>query len=83
MKCLFEVGAQTCWKLLWFFVKWNLWFFLSSGELECSDDPIEYAKDNVTRCPDDVGTEVVPILLGVYILITNVLMLNLLIAMFR
>ena len=56
---------------------------LFAGENECSNNPAEYSQSNVTRCPDEVGTEVVPILLGVYILITNVLMLNLLIAMFR
>ena len=54
-----------------------------SGDNECSDDPAQYESGAMDRCPDSVGTYVVPILLGVYILITNVLMLNLLIAMFR
>ncbi len=52
-------------------------------DYECTNDPALYGNDTLPRCPSSVGTEVVPILMGFYILITNVLMLNLLIAMFR
>ena len=52
-----------------------------SGENPCSNDPQLYLNGTIDRCPAD--TQVVPVLLGIYILITNVLMLNLLIAMFR
>ncbi|XP_078586018.1 transient receptor potential cation channel subfamily M member-like 2 [Branchiostoma floridae x Branchiostoma japonicum] len=37
---------------------------------------------NQQRCPSETGTYVVPVLLGLYMLVTNVLLLNLLIAMF-
>ncbi|KAI8514539.1 Transient receptor putative cation channel sub M member 2 [Branchiostoma belcheri] len=37
---------------------------------------------NQQRCPSEAGTYVVPVLLGLYMLVTNVLLLNLLIAMF-
>eukprot|EP00058_Branchiostoma_floridae_P006677 XP_002592165.1 hypothetical protein BRAFLDRAFT_88112 [Branchiostoma floridae] len=37
---------------------------------------------NQQRCPSEVGTYLVPVLLGLYMLVTNVLLLNLLIAMF-
>ena len=49
--------------------------------MECSSDPNVFEEGDMPRCPEN--TWLVPILLGGYILITNVLMLNLLIAMFR
>ncbi len=55
--------------------------FLRAGENECSSDPAVYGAGTLPRCPEN--TWLVPMLLGGYILITNVLMLNLLIAMFR
>ena len=61
----------------------QVWLFLFdlSGEMECSSDPNVFEGGDMPRCPEN--TWLVPILLGGYILITNVLMLNLLIAMFR
>ena len=56
-------------------------FSLVAGEIACTDNPTIYKAGTLPRCPED--TWIVPILLGIYIMFANVLMLNLLIAMFR
>ncbi|XP_048236497.1 transient receptor potential cation channel subfamily M member-like 2 isoform X3 [Haliotis rufescens] len=53
-----------------------------SAEPACSDDPDMYLNGQADRCPTSYGKFLVPILMGIYILLTNVLLLNLLIAMF-
>lgn len=60
-------------------------YFIHAGELPegCTNDKDLWSNDTLPRCPDSVAQDLVPVLMGVYILITNVLMLNLLIAMFR
>ncbi|XP_041372305.1 transient receptor potential cation channel subfamily M member-like 2 [Gigantopelta aegis] len=50
--------------------------------VECTSDPLLYADHKAVRCPSTVGRYLVPVLMGIYILLTNVLLLNLLIAMF-
>ena len=66
-----------------------LWFLLMSlalcviGTGTCTNDPAFYSGYGEQRCPSRIGKYLVPVLMGVYVLITNVLLLNLLIAMFR
>ncbi|XP_064594682.1 transient receptor potential cation channel subfamily M member-like 2 isoform X2 [Liolophura sinensis] len=52
------------------------------GQDQCTFDYALYSNNTLPRCPTVVATYVVPILLGFYMLLTNVLLLNLLIAMF-
>ena len=58
-------------------------YFLLIG-VDCATNSLWYAEGggDVT-CPSRAGRHVVPVLMGLYILITNVLMLNLLIAYFK
>ncbi|XP_066299867.1 transient receptor potential cation channel subfamily M member-like 2 isoform X2 [Branchiostoma lanceolatum] len=48
----------------------------------CEADDATAIANNTQRCPSEIGTYLVPVLLGLYMLVTNVLLLNLLIAMF-
>ncbi|CAH1241485.1 TRPM2 [Branchiostoma lanceolatum] len=48
----------------------------------CEADYATAIANNTQRCPSEIGTWLVPVLLGLYMLVTNVLLLNLLIAMF-
>lgn len=52
---------------------------MSPGDSGCDANTTSLDK----RCPSDIGRYFVPVLLGIYMLLTNVLLLNLLIAMFR
>ncbi|XP_064607537.1 transient receptor potential cation channel subfamily M member-like 2 isoform X2 [Liolophura sinensis] len=52
------------------------------GQQECNADLRMYSNGTDLRCPDENGKIIVPILLAFYMLLTNVLLLNLLIAMF-
>ncbi|OWF39756.1 transient receptor potential cation channel subfamily M member 2-like [Mizuhopecten yessoensis] len=66
---------------------WNLYGELILDEMEikepeCSFDPLLYENDTLPRCPTEIGGYVVPILMGFYMMIANLLLLNLLIAMF-
>ncbi|XP_052244809.1 transient receptor potential cation channel subfamily M member-like 2 isoform X3 [Dreissena polymorpha] len=65
---------------------WNIYGELFLDEIEgdpnCSFDEILWSNGTSPRCPSDVGKVVVPILMGVYMMFANVLLLNLLIAMF-
>ncbi|XP_060065040.1 transient receptor potential cation channel subfamily M member-like 2 [Ylistrum balloti] len=66
---------------------WNLYGELILDEMEikepeCSFDPLLYENDTLPRCPTQIGGYVVPILMGFYMMIANILLLNLLIAMF-
>ncbi|WAR22947.1 TRPM3-like protein, partial [Mya arenaria] len=49
---------------------------------DCADDKALWIDGGQPRCPTELGKIVVPILLGIYMIIANVLLLNLLIAMF-
>ncbi|GFO19154.1 transient receptor potential cation channel subfamily m member 2-like, partial [Plakobranchus ocellatus] len=81
--------SELNWKLFFYLPRkayWHIYgeLFLEDieGENTCTNDPNLYNNYSVLRCPSDVGRYFVPILLGLYILMTNVLLLNLLIAMF-
>ncbi|XP_052091143.1 transient receptor potential cation channel subfamily M member-like 2 isoform X6 [Mytilus californianus] len=65
---------------------WNLYgeLFIEDIELEepdCSFDPASY-NNGMPRCPTEVGRYATPVLMGIYVLFVNILLLNLLIAMF-
>ncbi|WAR05104.1 TMP2L-like protein [Mya arenaria] len=51
-------------------------------EADCSYDATIWINGTQARCPTDTGKWLVPIMMGIYILLANVLLLNLLIAMF-
>ncbi|OPL20469.1 hypothetical protein AM593_02250, partial [Mytilus galloprovincialis] len=51
-------------------------------EPNCSFDAAIYNAGTLPRCPTEVGRYATPILMGIYVLFVNVLLLNLLIAMF-
>lgn len=59
----------------------NKQLYVTGDISPCTDDPVLWSNGTLPRCPQ--ANWVVPALLAIYILITNVLMLNLLIAMFR
>ncbi|XP_011433265.3 transient receptor potential cation channel subfamily M member-like 2 isoform X3 [Magallana gigas] len=66
---------------------WNLYgeLFLEDIEREepdCSFDDSVYSNGSLPRCPSAVSRYAVPILMGFYVLFCNILLLNLLIAMF-
>ncbi|XP_063423231.1 transient receptor potential cation channel subfamily M member-like 2 isoform X2 [Mytilus trossulus] len=66
---------------------WNMYgeLFIEDIELEepnCSFDPAIFNAGTLPRCPTEVGRYATPILMGIYVLFVNVLLLNLLIAMF-
>ncbi|XP_033724836.1 transient receptor potential cation channel subfamily M member-like 2 isoform X2 [Pecten maximus] len=66
---------------------WNLYGELFLDELErkepeCTFNSLLYSNDTLPRCPTQVGSFVVPWLMGLYVLFSNILLLNLLIAMF-
>ena len=55
------------------------------GEFEdgCTNNRTVWETGKMPRCPDTVATDVVPVVMAIYILFTTVLMLILLIAVFR
>lgn len=52
-------------------------------DMECTDDPELYGNYTMPRCPSEVGQAIVPVMLAVFVLCTNLLMFNLLIAIFN
>lgn len=50
---------------------------------DCTEDPDLYGNHTIARCPDPTGLWTASILLTVYVLIMNVLLINLLIAIFN
>ncbi|XP_052255185.1 transient receptor potential cation channel subfamily M member 2-like [Dreissena polymorpha] len=65
---------------------WHLYgeLFLedTEGFADCTRDVSLWTKGTFPRCPSKTGQIVVPIMMGIYMLFTNILLLNLLIAMF-
>ncbi|XP_060077266.1 transient receptor potential cation channel subfamily M member-like 2 [Ylistrum balloti] len=66
---------------------WNLYGELNLEVLElkepdCSFDPLIYQNGAIPRCPTAIGSYLVPVLMGMYMLFASILLLNLLIAMF-
>ncbi|WAR04648.1 TRPM8-like protein [Mya arenaria] len=64
---------------------WNIFGELGLEDIEdvgdCTNDPMAGFED-LPRCPTKAGTYIVPIMMAIYMLIVQVLLLNLLIAMF-
>ncbi|CAL1536039.1 unnamed protein product, partial [Lymnaea stagnalis] len=85
-------NSEPSWALLFYLPRkayWHIYGELFLDEIEgrgtsdsCTDNATKYGENSSDRCPSAVGKYFVPILLGCYILMTNVLLLNLLIAMF-
>ncbi|XP_052244281.1 transient receptor potential cation channel subfamily M member-like 2 isoform X2 [Dreissena polymorpha] len=65
---------------------WNIYgeLFLDDieGDSGCTFNEILWGNGTYLRCPSELGKVVVPILMGVYMLVVSVLLLNLLVAMF-
>ncbi|XP_050410317.1 transient receptor potential cation channel subfamily M member-like 2 [Patella vulgata] len=65
---------------------WHIYGELFLDDIEgtnpCTDNPDKYDTNSELRCPSAVGKYVAPLFLGIYVLFTNVLLLNILIAMF-
>nr|KAG5689768.1 hypothetical protein BaRGS_031169 [Batillaria attramentaria] len=55
---------------------------IEAGSCTSGNDSMHYGGDK-PHCPTEYGSYIVPILMGIYIMITNVLLLNLLIARFN
>ncbi|KAK3607581.1 hypothetical protein CHS0354_034629 [Potamilus streckersoni] len=52
------------------------------GSVDCTNDAELYRNGTYSRCPTVSGKYFVPVLMGLYMLICNILLLNLLVAMF-
>ncbi|KAK3607930.1 hypothetical protein CHS0354_006523 [Potamilus streckersoni] len=65
---------------------WNIFGELMLEEIEgadnCSDNIALYGNGTVPRCPTQAGKYAVPVMMGIYMLMTNILLLSLLIATF-
>ncbi|WAR05148.1 TRPM8-like protein [Mya arenaria] len=57
-------------------------FLPYESEADCTNDAALWMNGTQARCPTDTGMWLVPIMMGIYMMIANVLLLNLLIAMF-
>ncbi|ESO93554.1 hypothetical protein LOTGIDRAFT_161660 [Lottia gigantea] len=82
-------NTEFSWKLFYHVPRKAYWqiygeLFLEDieGQNDCTNDAALYRDYNQPRCPSEVGKFVAPVLMGFYVLMTNVLLLNLLIAMF-
>ncbi|CAL1546955.1 unnamed protein product [Lymnaea stagnalis] len=82
-------NSEINWKLLYHFPRkayWQLHGELLLDEIEggqdCTNQPALYNNYTQPRCPSPLGQYFVPVLLGIYMLATNVLLVNLLIAIF-
>lgn len=64
-------------------IRFKICFLFVVEEPNCSFDAAIYNAGTLPRCPTEVGRYATPILMGIYVLFVNVLLLNLLIAMFR
>ncbi|XP_055957226.1 transient receptor potential cation channel subfamily M member 2 isoform X2 [Patella vulgata] len=88
-EALLYPNAKLSWKLLYHLPRKAYWqiygeLFLEDieGESQCTNDPNLYDDYDQLRCPTEVGKYIAPVLLAIYIFLINVLLLNLLIAMF-
>ncbi|KAK7469452.1 hypothetical protein BaRGS_00036518, partial [Batillaria attramentaria] len=82
-------NTEMSWKLLYYLPRKAYWqnygeLFLDEleGDVECTNNRTLYSGYKEQRCPSTIGQYMVPIMMAVYVLVTNVLLLNLLIAMF-
>ncbi|XP_055860084.1 uncharacterized protein LOC129921690 isoform X2 [Biomphalaria glabrata] len=66
---------------------WSIFGDLTLDEfepnVECTDDAKLYYDYKQLRCPSDVGSYYVPITMGIYVIIVNILLFNLIIALFN
>ncbi|XP_050404614.1 transient receptor potential cation channel subfamily M member-like 2 isoform X2 [Patella vulgata] len=88
-EALLYPNSKLSWKLLYHLLRKAYWqiygeLFLEDieGESQCTNDPNLYDDYDQLRCPTEVGKYIAPVLLAIYIFLINVLLLNLLIAMF-
>ncbi|KAH3739278.1 hypothetical protein DPMN_045928 [Dreissena polymorpha] len=58
-------------------------FSIGFGLTECTHDSVLWTNGTYPRCPSETGKIVVPIMMAIYLLVANILLLNLLIAMLR
>ncbi|XP_055958034.1 transient receptor potential cation channel subfamily M member-like 2 [Patella vulgata] len=77
VKLLYQLPRKAYWHMYG-----ELFLEDIEGSSSCTDNPDEYGTNNELRCPSTVGRYVAPVSLGIYMLFTNVLLLNILIAMF-
>ncbi|KAK7115842.1 hypothetical protein V1264_001645 [Littorina saxatilis] len=82
-------NAQLSWQFLFHLPRKAYWqiygeLFLEDieGDSDCTDTPELYSDYSEQRCPSDLGQYAVPVLTGLYVMLTNILLVNLLIAMF-
>ncbi|KAH3703508.1 hypothetical protein DPMN_078545, partial [Dreissena polymorpha] len=82
-------GAQVSWETARQIIRkpyWHLYGELFLDKIE--EDPTDCTNDaslwtnGTERCPSETGKIVIPFMMGVYLLFSNILLLNLLIAMF-
>nr|KAG5691042.1 hypothetical protein BaRGS_021253 [Batillaria attramentaria] len=78
MKLLYYLPRKAYWQIYG-----ELFLDELEGDVECTNNRTLYSGYKEHRCPSAIGQYMVPIMMAVYVLITNVLLLNLLIAMFR
>ena len=57
--------------------------YVSVESPECSSNRTVYGSTNTPRCPTYYGQYIVPFMMGFYMLFSNILLINLVIAMFR
>ncbi|KAK7475589.1 hypothetical protein BaRGS_00033178, partial [Batillaria attramentaria] len=82
-------NTEVSLKLLYYLPRKAYWqiygeLFLDEleGDAQCTNNRTLYSGYKEHRCPSAIGQYMVPIMMAVYVLVTNVLLLNLLIAMF-
>nr|KAG5688392.1 hypothetical protein BaRGS_026660 [Batillaria attramentaria] len=82
-------NTEVSLKLLYYLPRKAYWqiygeLFLDEleGDAQCTNNRTLYSGYKEQRCPSAIGQYMVPIMMAVYVLVTNVLLLNLLIAMF-
>ncbi|XP_050407123.1 transient receptor potential cation channel subfamily M member 1 isoform X2 [Patella vulgata] len=77
LKLLYHLPRKAYWH-----VYGELFLEDIEGTSACTNDPALYNDYITLRCPSEVGKYAVPILLGIFMLVMVILLLNLLIAMF-
>ncbi|XP_052253192.1 transient receptor potential cation channel subfamily M member 8-like [Dreissena polymorpha] len=82
-------GAPVTWETArqiirkpYFHLYGELFLDETEDSTDCTNDASLWTNGTTPRCPSEAGKIVVPIMMGVYLLFSNILLLNLLIAMF-
>ncbi|KAH3857394.1 hypothetical protein DPMN_100001, partial [Dreissena polymorpha] len=76
-----ETARQIVWMPYWH-IYGELFLDEMKGETKCTDDANLWMNETVSRCTSETSKILAPIMMGVYLLFSNILLLNLLIAMF-